>query len=294
MAGMASVAVTAEGAARPGLLARVRLRRAPERAATSPPGPEATPQPVDVEDLEPSVYRFVIKYSLRRQIALLLLTLTSFPFLYVSLSLPKTIINQAIRESAKFPQAILGIQFDRVPYLMVLCAAFLGLVVINGAFKYYINTFKGQLGERMLRRFRYQLYQRLLHFQLSHFSRASSAQLIPMITAECEPLGGFIGEAFVTPALQGGTLLTLIFFMFMQDWVLGLAAIALYPVQAYVIPKLQRKVNQLGRRRVRTVRQVADRVQESASGLADILANDTAKLQLASFANLLGTIYDIR
>jgi ABC-type multidrug transport system fused ATPase/permease subunit len=82
--------------------------------------------------------------------------------------------------------------------------------------------------------------------------------------------------------------------MFMQDPILGLAAVALYPVQGYVIPKLQRKVNQLGRRRVRTVRQVADRVQESATGIADILANDTAKLQLAGFAHLLGTIYDIR
>src|SRR5439155_27363885 len=106
--------------------------------------------------------------------------------------------------------------------------------------------------------------------------------------------GGFVGEAVATPAFQGGQLLTNIFFMFMQDPVLGLAAVALYPVQGYVIPKLQDKVNQLNRRRVRTVRQVADRVQESASGVADILANDTAKLQLTGFAHLLGTIYDIR
>jgi ABC-type multidrug transport system fused ATPase/permease subunit len=107
-------------------------------------------------------------------------------------------------------------------------------------------------------------------------------------------LGGFIGDAFVTPAFQGGTLLTIIFFMFMQDPVLGAAAIALYPVQGYVIPKLQRKVNQLGKRRVRTIRQVADRVHESAAGIVDIHANDAVKLQLTGFANLLGTIYDIR
>src|SRR5439155_22259302 len=106
--------------------------------------------------------------------------------------------------------------------------------------------------------------------------------------------GGFVGEAVATPAFQGGQLLTNIFFMFMQDPVLGLAAVALYPVQGYVIPKLQLKVNQLGRRRVRTVRQVADRVQESATGIADILANDPAKLQSAGFPHLLGTISDIR
>src|SRR5207249_7049997 len=86
--------------------------------------------------------------------------------------------------------------------------------------------------------------------------------------------------AFVTPLFQGGQLLTIIFFMFMQDPILGAAAIALYPIQGYIIPKLQFKVNQLGKQRVRTVRQVADRVQESAAGIVEIQANDTVKLHL--------------
>ena len=48
-------------------------------------------------------------------------------------------------------------------------------------------------------------------------------------------------------------LLTILVFMFIQDPVLGLAAIALYPLQGYLIPKLQRKVNSLGKERVRAV-----------------------------------------
>lgn len=271
--------------------ARPRLFWSFRRAAPQPASPSASPR---FEDLEPTIYRFILKHSLRQQIALLLLTLASFPFLYFSLSLPKTIINQAIRENAPFPQTLLGVQFERVPYLMVLCAVFLLLVLINGGFKFYINTFKGRLGERMLRRFRFQLYQRLLRFPLTHFQRTSSAQIIPMITAECEALGGFIGDAVALPAFQGGTLLTIVFFMFMQDPVLGAAAVALYPVQGYVIPKLQRRTNQLGKNRVRTVRQVADRVQESAAGIVEIHTNDTVKLYLTDFAQLLGRIFDVR
>ena len=122
--------------------------------AEQPPQPEAN-------DLEPSVYRFILKHSLKRQIFLLLLTLASFPFLYYSLDLPKTIVNRAIA-GKRFPEQFLGFEFDQVPYLMILCAIFLALVFINGGFKYFINTLKGQLGERMLRRFRYSLYQRLL------------------------------------------------------------------------------------------------------------------------------------
>jgi ABC-type multidrug transport system fused ATPase/permease subunit len=75
---------------------------------------------------------------------------------------------------------------------------------------------------------------------------------------------------------------------------LGAAAVALYPIQGYIIPKLQRITNQLGKRRIRTVRVVADRVQETAAGIAEIQANDTVKLQLSNFTHILGIIYDIR
>src|SRR5712691_5204622 len=291
MKGMAAVAASIEEAIRPGFFGRARARAAPPPMAKTPVAKVPLPE---VDDFEPTIYRFILKHSLRQQIMLLLLTLASFPFLYYSLNLPKTILNEAIREKAQFPHQFLGMEFERIPFLMVLCALFLLMVLFNGAFKYCINTFKGQLGERMLRRFRYQLYQRLLRFPLTHFQRTSSAQIIPMITAECESIGGFIGDAFAAPAFQGGTLVTLILFMLIQDPVLGAAAIALYPVQGYVIPKLQRKVNDLNKRRVRTVREVADRVHESAAGIVEIHANDTVKLQLTDFAHLLGRIYDIR
>src|SRR5438105_11459483 len=286
MKAVTAAASSADAVLRPGLLPGV----APQSDAERVPQP---PIPPEVSNLEPSVYRFILKHSMKQQILLLLLTLSSFPFLYYSLDLPKTIVNRAIG-GKHFPEQLLGFEFDQVPYLMILCAAFLALVFINGAFKYAINTFKGQIGERMLRRFRYSLYQRLLCFPLSYFHKNSSAQIIPMITVECEQLGGFIGDAFNLPLFQGGQLLTIIFFMFVQDWVLGAAAIALYPVQGYVIPKLQFKVNQLQKRRVRTIRQVADRVQESAACIVEVQANDTGKLRLTDFAHILGVIYDIR
>lgn len=284
MKGLAAVAAPAEQAPRARRFARSGRRRA--QSAGPPPL-------VEPGELEPTIYRFILKYSLRQQIFLLLLTLASFPFLYYSLELPKTIINDAIH-GKRFPRGVFGMSLGQIEYLMALCGAFLVLLFINGAFKYYINTFKGQLGERMLRRFRYSLYLRLLRFPLTYFQKTSSAQIIPMITVECEQLGGFIGDAFVLPLFQGGQLLTIIFFMFVQDPMLGAAAVALYPMQGYVIPRLQRKVNALVKRRVRTIREVADRVQQSAAGITEIQANDTVKLQLTDFAHTLGVIYDIR
>jgi hypothetical protein len=136
----------------------------PDTTGAAAAKPPAKPVPVIEDSLEPSVYRFILRHSFKQQLVLLVVTLISFPFLYYSLDLPKTIVNRAIG-GKHFPQEFFGFQFDQVPYLMTLCAVFLALVFINGGFKYYINTLKGQLGERMLRRFRYALYLRLLRFR---------------------------------------------------------------------------------------------------------------------------------
>src|SRR3546814_18033781 len=118
----------------------------------------------------------------------------------------------------------------------------------------------------------------------------SQGEIIPMITAEVEPLGGFVGDSISLPAFQGGTLITILFFMFMQDPVLRLAAISLYPIQAYVIPKLQRQVTLLGTERVRAVRARSHTLGESGYGVQEVHAHDAARLMLARFDERLGRI----
>jgi putative ABC transport system ATP-binding protein len=243
--------------------------------------------------MESSIFRFILRYSRKEQILLLVLTLSAFPFLYMSLDLPKTIVNQAIGGS-DFPKQIFGFEFDQIPYLLILCFIFLLLVFINGGFKYFINVYRGVVGERMLRRLRYQLYERVLRFPLPSFRKVSQGELVSMISAETEPLGGFIGDAVALPAFQGGTLITILVFMFVQDPVLGTAAIALYPVQGYLIPKLQRKLNLLKKERVIHVRRLSERIGEVVIGIREVHAHDTSQYELADFSNRVGDIYDIR
>ncbi|HZH25829.1 MAG TPA: ABC transporter ATP-binding protein [Azospirillaceae bacterium] len=244
--------------------------------------------------MEPTLFRFALKHSRRQQIILLVLIAASYPFVYYSLDLPKTIIDMAIAGEGGFPKRLFGFELDQIPYLMTLSVGFLGLVLINGAFKYVINTFKGRLNERMLRRLRYSLYAQILRFPLPHFRRTSTGEIISMITAETEPVGNFIGEAIAQPAQQGGMLLVYLSFIFVQDPVLGTAAVALYPFQGWLIPRLQRKVNQLGKLRVRLMRSVSDRVGESIAGIQEIRSNDAAAWHLADVSHRLGDIYDVR
>ena len=242
--------------------------------------------------MEPSIFRFIWKYSKRQQLTILALSVLLLPLNFYSYDIPKQIVNRALGTD-ETPTAY-GFAMDRLDLLMLLCGMFLAVVLVSGGLKYIVNVYAGIVSERMLRRLRYQLYSHLLRFPLPHLRRVSQGELVQMINAETEPLGGFVGEAVSTPGLQAGTLLTSLFFMFMQDWLLGLAAIALYPLQIYIIPKLQRQVNLLGKERIRQVRRNAEKISEVAAGARDIRANDVSAYERSMFSEQLGRVFWIR
>ena len=243
--------------------------------------------------MDRSLFGFIWRYSKRQQINIIGLTILSFPILYMTLELPKWIVNDAI-SGDRFPVNFLGFELGQLSYLLALCFAFLGLVILNNAVKYVLNIAKGVAGERMLRRLRYMLYHHILRFPLPRFRKVSGGELIPMITAEVEDVGVFIGESIATPAFQGGTLIVYAVFIFAQDLFLGIAAVALYPLQAYVIPKLQRRVIRLTRDRIKNIRVVSDRINETVGAAADIKTNDTARYHLADLSDRLFLNYRIR
>ena len=243
--------------------------------------------------MQPTLFGFVRAHSWKQQLAILALTLVSLPFFYLWVELPKRIVDDALG-GPPGPRDLFGMELARLDFLLALCLIFLALVIVNGVFKYIINVYKGIVGERMLRRLRYELYHRILRFPPSHFRVVSQGQLVQMVNAEVEPLGGFIGDAYAVPAYQGGMLLTILAFMFVQNPFMGLAAVVLYPIQIIVIPPLQRQVNELGKARVRQVRVLAERIGESATGVDDIRANDATAYERARFADELGRVFFIR
>ncbi|MBX2854450.1 MAG: hypothetical protein KTR21_05655 [Rhodobacteraceae bacterium] len=236
--------------------------------------------------METNLFAFVWNNSKREQFLILLLTLISFPLIYFSLEIPKIIINDAI-SGIKFPKNIFEYQFEQIEYLLFLCGVFLILVILINAIKWVMNVLVGLTGERLLRRLRYSLFERAMRFRIARFRSIRSGEVIQSILGEIEPLGGFFGEVIATPIFQGGLLVVYLTFIFVQDWTLGLAAVALYPLQAFIIPKLQNKIVSLNRKRSKNTRKLADKIGEAVSVIPDVHTNDTALWHLAQVSQRL-------
>ncbi len=268
--------------------------------------------------MEASLFRYIWNETRKEQVWILLIILASMPFNFLMLDLPKYIVNGPIQakgfekatstqhyfqikvpvpgavKADGFVELMHGFDLDRVWSLIVLSAAFLLLVIVNGLFKYYINFYKGRLGERMLGQLRYELIDRVLRFPPTEFRRVKGAEVATMIKDEVEPLGGFIGDAFVQPVFLGGQILTSIVFILVQNFSLGLIAVSLLLVQGVVIPRLRRKQLILGRQRQLTSRALAGRIGEIVDDIPSIHTNDASNYQRAEIAGRLTAIFQIR
>ena len=263
--------------------------------------------------MEPKLFKYVWRYSKKEQINILIIVLLSFPFYYMSLELPKKIVNQGIQgegfsgEGSTSPFLQLdapfadppvtwfgGFELEQASLLIALSLSFLGLVFVNGGFKFWINTSKGRLGERMLRRLRYELTDRVLRFPLPQLRRMKQAEVATMIKDEVEPLGGFIGDAFVTPVFLGGQAITAMAFIMVQSFWLGLVAATIVLVQAFLIPRLRRRILILGKERQLTARQLAGRIAELIDGAVEVHAHDTSNYERADITSRLARIFKIR
>lgn len=236
-----------------------------------------------VPGLDSGIYRFVLRFSRFDQLILMTVGLFALPVLYATLELPKKIINNAL-STESIPTEAVDAGLASTSYLFILCALYLISISVNGALKYWINVRKGQVGERVLRRLRLTIYRQWRRGD----GPERRSEVIPLIAQEVEPVGGFAADAFALPVFQGGTFLTILVFMFVQDPVLGAAAITLLPVQLAIIPRLQKRVNELARRRVAEVRALG-------GGLGDeITARSQTGKQIQEVGSRLRRIEDIR
>lgn len=264
-----------------------------------------------------SFFRYVWRHSRREQLIVLSYVLASLPFYWWSLEIPKRIVNEAIQGEAfreghmearlfdwslSLPSFLGGHSFrisdgvwlQQFHYLYALSGLFLVLTLVNGWFKYVINIRKGVLGERMLRRLRFELYALLMRFRPEDLRTVKSAEVSSMIKDEVEPIGGFFGEALITPALLGAQATTAMIFIFAQEAWLGGIAFALILVQGIVIPYLRREQIRLGRERQIESRKLAGRIGEFVDAAPALHNYGVTAYSAAEIGDRLGVLFDIR
>ncbi|WP_170565540.1 ABC transporter ATP-binding protein [Ruegeria atlantica] len=212
--------------------------------------------------LEPNYYRFLCGTKPKLQALAILLALLNVPLTYFILHIPKIIVDDGIQGTG-FPKNVFGIELDQVLFLISLCVGFLLLNIASGFLKLKLNTLMGYISETGLRDLRMAVLKHL-HDEINRDIPVSQKSQI--VIPEMEAFGGFIGDFSTIPVVQVSTMGTIVFFMFEQSPLLGLAAIAIIPAQAIVVPILQKRIVKIKKLRIKIVRNFASAIEMHDGG----------------------------
>src|SRR5215471_5930911 len=205
--------------------------------------------------LPTNLFRYVFAISWRHQIALVGLTVITFLLEIVPLEIQRRVVNNLVKDRP----------FQLV---IVLCAAYAGAVLIQGATKLGLNIYRGWVSENATR----DLRRHVIGYSRTAQAVAPGPEArgigAAMIVAEAEPIGGFVGGSLSEPLLQAGILLSVLAYIVHLDRWMAAAALALFFPQLVFVPLMQGAINRRANARVWVLRQLGISTVERRSAAA--------------------------
>ncbi len=172
------------------------------------------------------------------------------------LELQRRIVNEAIHDRS----------FNR---LLLLCAIYAGVTLLQGGSKLATNIFKNSVGEAASRRLRIDTYSAALHHPEPEADGKEGVG-ISIIVSEADSTGLFIATSVSEPVLHGGVLISVFaYLIYLQPW-MAAVALSLFAPQFFFVPVMQNAINRRTASRIKLLRGLSvDIVNETAEGVEE-------------------------
>lgn len=191
-----------------------------------------------------SLLGYIWHRSAGHQVVLCLLAVSVFLISAVPLEIQRRIVNDAIASGTG-------------QVILLLAAAYFGVVLAEGGLKLVMNVYRGWVSETSVRDLRRTICKQIDHdAHALHTAQAEGIE-ISVVLSETEPVGGFVGISLSEPLLELGVLASVFSYMvYLQPHMALLCALVFSP-QFVFVPLIQRAINRRAAMRIRTLREVS-------------------------------------
>jgi ABC-type multidrug transport system fused ATPase/permease subunit len=199
--------------------------------------------PLAATQLPNNVFRYVFLVSWRHQIVLVILSVVTFLLEILPLEIQRRVVNDLVKERP-------------FQWVVTLCVAYAGAVLVQSATKLGLNVYRGWIGESATRDLRRRVLAYLRIARIVAPGPEVRGIGAAMIVAEVEPIGGFVGSSISEPLLQAGILLSVLAYIIHLDRWMATAAFAIFTPQLVFVPLMQGAINRRAGARVWVLRQL--------------------------------------
>lgn len=207
-----------------------------------------------------SLYAFIWRTTRRQQVWLVLLTLIVAPMSMVPLELQRRIVDDAI--AGGNPR-----------YMLLLCGAYLVVLLVQGGLKYLLNVYRGRLVEDVALKLRSRIFNALVDEPLKrqeHLAGIDKGAVVSMNSSEVEEVAGFVGDSISFPLLQAGTAFGTLGYLFWVQPEIAAFAVALFVPQLIIVPMGQRRINRWAAIHARLLRKLGGTIVSSETGILTV------------------------
>ena len=228
-----------------------------------------------------SLFSWVFKTSVPLQILLVFLIFGVVFLRVLPLEIQKRIVNDVLA-------------VGDVGQLFIYCLIFLLAVIFSSLLKLAVNGVQTVIGQRALTDMRRELYQHILRLPLSFFRKTPTGTVVACLVTELAASANFVGAAIAVPMSNILTLVAIGAYLIWLNALLGIVTLSIYPIALFVVPLVQRGVNNWNKRRVDTSNRMASRITESVSGISEIHAQGSFQNEERSYNSIIERLLKIR
>ena len=196
-----------------------------------------------------NIYRYVWEASGWHQLPLVTLTVCVSLLEVVPLEVQRRVVDNVVKHRDYWS-------------ILILCAVYLGAVLLQGGAKLVLNVYRSWVGESAVRELRRRGHTLVDATSAESSSLEAEGIQASMIVSEVEPIGSFVGGSVSEPLLQAGILCSVLAYMLHVDLRMAGVAILFFIPQLIFVPMMQHAMNRRTRVRVRIIRRLSVSVIE--------------------------------
>jgi subfamily B ATP-binding cassette protein MsbA len=158
-----------------------------------------------------------------------------------------------------------------------------GLAIVRSLAQFLSNYLLTRVINSVLLKLREQMFQTLLHASTTFFQKNSASNLINAVVFEVNNVLTLMGGMLISLVRDSLTVVGLMGYLIYLNWKLTLIVLVMFPIIAYVMSKINRRLRSLNREQQTLTSDLAYIVEEAAAGYRIVKVHGAEKYEMNRF-----------
>ena len=158
-----------------------------------------------------------------------------------------------------------------------------GLAIVRSLAQFLSNYLLTRVINSVLLKLREQMFQTLLHASTTFFQKNSASNLINAVVFEVNNILTIMGGMLITLVRDSLTVVGLMGYLIYLNWKLTLIVLVIFPIIAYVMSKINRRLRSLNREQQTLTSDLAYIVEEAAAGYRIVKVHGAEQYEMNRF-----------